>query len=64
MRTKGKATKKFARSMRKKVPSDSPFMKMLQKISPFSGSPLYDPLAKKNRTLKQRKSADKKGIKI
>lgn len=61
MRTKGRATKKFAKSMRKKVPSDSPFMKMLKNMSPFSGSPLYDPLAKKKRTLKQRRAAEKKG---
>jgi hypothetical protein len=64
MRTKGRATKKFAKAMRKKVPSDSPFMKMLQNISPFNGSPLYDPLAKKNRTLKQRKADAKKGSQL
>lgn len=63
MRTKGRATKKFAKSMRKKVPSDSPFMNMLKNMSPFSGSPLYDPLAKK-KTLKQRRAAEKKGTQM
>ena len=62
-RGRGK-TNKFSDSIRRIVAPDSSFMKMLQNASPFKGSPLFDPLAKKNRTLKQRKFADKKGSRM